>query len=77
MSELKRPMHMRKRPATRGPKAYAWGAAAIGRVIERNAKDTAYLLGKRYIKSAFKVGNLWCAEIERLRAEFAGKTAAE
>ena len=47
-----------------------WGAAAIGQVIGRSKNQTNYLLWKGLIRSARKVGGLWCASPEALRREF-------
>jgi hypothetical protein len=47
-----------------------WGAAAIGRVIGKNARSTHHLLSRGLIKSARQVGHQWCAIPSALRREF-------
>jgi hypothetical protein len=48
----------------------AWGAAAIGRIINRNPRQTHHLLTKGHIKSARRVGGRWCASPAALLKEF-------
>jgi len=48
----------------------AWGAAAIGRIINRNKRQTHFLLSEGHIKSARKVGGRWCASPAALLKEF-------
>ncbi len=48
----------------------AWGAAAIGKVIGRNRRQTFYLLEKGHIKGAKKVGGQWVGEHNNLRKSF-------
>jgi hypothetical protein len=50
--------------------AVAWGAAQIGRVINRNARQTHYLLEQGEIRSAHKIKRIWCARVDALLAEF-------
>jgi hypothetical protein len=47
-----------------------WGAGPIGAEINRNPRQTSYLLDRGLIKSARKVGGLWCANRTALRREF-------
>jgi hypothetical protein len=47
-----------------------WGASAIGKQIHRNKRQTHHLLERGLIKSARKVGGLWCANRAALRREF-------
>jgi hypothetical protein len=42
-----------------------WGAEAIGAVIQRNQRQTFYLLEAGRLP-ARKIGKLWCASRERL-----------
>jgi hypothetical protein len=49
-----------------------WGAAEIGRVINRNPRQTNHLLASGAIKCAKKMGNQWVALPSALRAEFGG-----
>ncbi len=49
-----------------------WGAAAIGRVINRNPRQTHHLLSRGLIKSARLVGHQWTATPSALRREFGG-----
>jgi hypothetical protein len=56
--------------------AIVWGAAQIGQVINRNPRQTHYLLEKGQIRSARKIKNksdgrgIWCARVDTLLAEF-------
>jgi len=54
------------------PDRPVWGAAAIGRVINRNPRQTHHLLSRGLIKSARRIGNLWTATPSALRREFGG-----
>jgi hypothetical protein len=47
-----------------------WGAEAIGEELNRSARQAFYLLTSGRIKCARKVGALYCAPQDRLRAEF-------
>jgi hypothetical protein len=47
-----------------------WGAAEIGRIINRNPRQTHHLLSSGHIKSARMVGGRWVANIAALRREF-------
>jgi hypothetical protein len=47
-----------------------WGAAAIGREINRNPRQAHHLLSRGLIKSARRVGNRWVANAGALRREF-------
>jgi hypothetical protein len=47
-----------------------WGAAEIGRIINRNPRQTHHLLTKGHIKSARRVGGRWCASPAALLKEF-------
>src|SRR5262249_28746710 len=38
-----------------------WGAAAIGKVINRTPRQTHHMLTRGYIKSARRIGGRWCA----------------
>jgi hypothetical protein len=49
-----------------------WGAAAIGRIINKNPRQTHHLLGRGLIKSARQVGHQWTAIPSALRREFGG-----
>jgi hypothetical protein len=49
-----------------------WGAAEIGRVINRNPRQTHHLLTSGHIKSARRVGGRWVANVAALRREFGG-----
>jgi hypothetical protein len=52
-----------------------WGAAAIGREIgAKDDKRAHYLLGRRLIP-ARKVGRIWVASRQELRAKLCGRTA--
>jgi hypothetical protein len=42
-----------------------WGAEAIGAAINRNKRQTFYLLEQGYV-DADKVGGTWCSTIRRL-----------
>jgi hypothetical protein len=55
-----------------------WGAKAIGAAIDRNQKQTFYLLNKGLIRSARRVGEQWVADKDDLQREFsaAGVTLA-
>ena len=52
--------------------APAWGAVAIGKIINRTPRQTFHLLSTGAIKSAQKKGGQWVATPSRLRAEFGG-----
>ena len=47
-----------------------WGAAAIGRLIGKNQRQTHHLLSRGLIKSARQVGHQWCAIPSAQRREF-------
>jgi hypothetical protein len=47
-----------------------WGAAAIGRLINKNPRQTHHLLARGLIKSARQVGHQWTATPSALRREF-------
>jgi hypothetical protein len=47
-----------------------WGAAAIGREINRTPRQAHHLLSRGLIKSARKVGSQWTANAAALRREF-------
>jgi hypothetical protein len=51
----------------------AWGARAIGAVINRTERQTNHLLIKGHIKSARKVGGVYAADVGALRREFGGQ----
>ena len=59
------------------PSQPVWGAAAIGRVINRSEQQTHYLLRQGFIRSAKKVGAHWCASPEALLREFGAATQRE
>jgi hypothetical protein len=52
------------------PADIIWGAAEIGRVINRTPRQTHYLLAAGAIRSARKVSNLWTASRAALRREW-------
>jgi hypothetical protein len=47
-----------------------WGAEAIGAAINRNPKQTYYLLNKGLIRSAQRIGTQWVADEDDLQREF-------
>jgi len=47
-----------------------WGAAEIGRIINRNPRQTHHLLTSGLIKSARRIGGRWVANAGALRREF-------
>ena len=49
---------------------FLWGAEEIGRVIRRSKRQTHHMLDRGLIKSARKVGGLWCANRAALLREF-------
>jgi len=49
-----------------------WGAAPIGKVINRSPRQTYNLLEKGLIKSAKRIGGRWSAGRRNLRREFYG-----
>jgi hypothetical protein len=51
--------------------AVLWGAKRIGELINRNESQAHYLLERRRIKSARKVGGIWMANEDDLLKEFA------
>jgi hypothetical protein len=59
--------------AVNGPAEIAWGAKAIGAVINRTERQTNHLLIKGHIKSARKVGGVYAADVGALRREFGGQ----
>ena len=46
-----------------------WGAEAISAVINRNSKQTYYLLNKGLIRSAKRIGTQWVADRDDLQRE--------
>jgi hypothetical protein len=52
-----------------------WGAAEIGKEINRSARQTFHLLNTGAIRAARKVNGLWCAPRATLRAQFYGPSA--
>ena len=52
------------------PDRPVWGAAAIGRLINKNERQTHHLLSRGLIKSARRVGHQWTAIPSALRREF-------
>jgi hypothetical protein len=46
------------------------GAEEIGKTIRRNKRQTHHMLHRGLIRSARKVGGLWCANLDALRREF-------
>jgi len=53
-----------------------WGAAAIGREINRSPRQAHHLLTTGAIEAARKVNGLWCAPRGPLRAQFFGPRSA-
>jgi hypothetical protein len=51
----------------------AWGAKAIGAIINRTERQVNHLLVNGHIKSARKVGGLYVANVDALRREFGGQ----
>ena len=49
-----------------------WGAAAIGRLINRSPRQTHYLLSQGLIQAAGQLGTLWWANRADLIAQFGG-----
>jgi len=49
-----------------------WGAAAIGRLINRSPRQTHYLLSQGLIQAAGQLGTLWWANRAGLIAQFGG-----
>ena len=47
-----------------------WGAAAIGRLINKNQRQTHHLLARGLIRSARRVGHQWTEIPSALRREF-------
>jgi hypothetical protein len=47
-----------------------WGADQIGKIINRNPRQTHHLLTTGAIRSAQKKGGRWCAIPSALRREF-------
>jgi hypothetical protein len=47
-----------------------WGAVEIGKIINRNPRQTHHLLTRGHIKSARRVGGRWCANPAALLKEF-------
>jgi hypothetical protein len=47
-----------------------WGAVEIGKIINRNPRQTHHLLTKGHIKSARRIGGRWCASPAALLREF-------
>jgi hypothetical protein len=54
------------------PDRPVWGAAAIGRLIGKNPRQTFHLLSRGLIRSARRVGHQWTATPSALRREFGG-----
>lgn len=52
-----------------------WGAAEIGAAINRNPKQTYYLLRKGLIRSARRVGEQWVVDKDELQREFSAAGA--
>ena len=50
-----------------------WGAKAIGAAIDRNQKQTFYLLNKGLIRSARRVGEQWVVDKDDLQREFSAR----
>jgi hypothetical protein len=50
--------------------APVWGADLIGKIINRNPRQTHHLLTTGAIKCAQKKGGRWCAIPSALRREF-------
>jgi hypothetical protein len=55
--------------------AFAWGAEAIGKVINRPPRQTFHLLEHGYLP-ARKVGGSWVASRQRLLAHLSGEDEA-
>jgi hypothetical protein len=49
-----------------------WGAAAIGRIVNRTPRQIHHLLTRGHIKSAKRIGGRWCASPAALLKEFGG-----
>jgi hypothetical protein len=49
---------------------FLWGAKEIGKPIQRTPRQTHHMLERGLIKSARKVGGLWCANRAALLREF-------
>jgi hypothetical protein len=49
---------------------FLWGAAAIGKAIDRNGRQVHHLLTTGQIKSARKIGGIWFANRSALLREF-------
>jgi len=58
---------------TKDDDIYDWGAGPIGKVINRNARQTHHLLTTGQIKCAQKKGGRWIANRGALRREFGGR----
>jgi hypothetical protein len=52
---------------------FLWGAEAIGKPIHRTKRQTHHMLDRGLIRSARKVGGLWCANRTALLREFGGE----
>ena len=52
-----------------------WGATEIGAAINRNPKQTYYLLRKGLIRSARRVGEQWVVDKDDLQREFSAAGA--
>jgi hypothetical protein len=50
-----------------------WGAAAIGRLINKNTRQTHHLLARGLIKSARRVGHQWTAIPSALQCTVCGR----
>jgi hypothetical protein len=48
---------------------FAWGTAAIAKIIGRTERQTFHLLGAGKLKTPKKVGGIWCANRAALRRE--------
>jgi hypothetical protein len=57
-------------PAPALPTQVAWGAAEIGRFIDRTPRQVAHLLKIKAITCAQKKGHVWAAPVSALLAEF-------
>jgi hypothetical protein len=52
------------------PDAPVWGAAAIGAIINRNERETYYLLERKALRGAKKLGGMWSALPSMLRTQW-------
>jgi hypothetical protein len=56
------------------PVELAWGARAIGAVINRTERQVSHLLIRGHIKSARKLGGVYVANVGALMREFGGQS---